>query len=167
MNMLIGAVLGFVRDQGQPWYIPEGQLKPRFPWKKVALGVFGLWHGLLAWLAVPWWGATLVGAAAAGAWSQGHRQGLDMEDDRDWHAMGLTGVVASLGVGLAWAVGANPVTGVVVAASGALKPVCYWLAYKVRGRNTPWPHATAFGAVAHGATMGLALDVAVLAWLLG
>lgn len=171
MNTLLGVGFAFVRDQGQPWYIPQevkdagGYL--RFPWKRVAIGLFGLWHGLLAWLVVPWWAALLVAAWAAPWWSKGHEGGLDMQDDRDWPAMGLTGIAVSAGLGLAWTIWGNPVWGGLLLLSGALKPVCYWAAYQLRGRNAPWPHATAFGAMAHGATMGFAIDLAVLMWLLG
>lgn len=178
MNTLFGGVLAFVRDQGQPWYIPQ-QVKDagggsKFPWKKVGLGVFGVWFGVLAWLVAPWWAALLVGGLTIVGWSQGHRGGLDMQDDRDWPAMALTGLAVSMGLGVCWVIagavaGSRPQMwlGVLLALSGGLKPVLYWIGYQLRGHTTAWPHATAIGAVLHGAAMGAVADLAVLIWLLG
>ena len=161
LGLAIGAVLGFIRDQGQPRYMTEAQKKldpPWSKWKESAIAVFGLtFGGLVAWrygvdLAnAAGWGIG-VGAWTALAWAQGHKKGLDLSTPLDWLAMCGTGLAVTLGPAVAMIWHGDLVAGVVVALTGALKGPAYWLGYRIRGRGDhPWPHATAIGAVAHGA----------------
>lgn len=172
LSLAIGAVLGFIRDQGQPRYLTEAQkrLDPPWPkWKETGIAVFGLTFGaLVAWRygtdfqAAAIWG---IGAAAwtAIAWTQGHKKGLDLSTPLDWLAMCGTGLAVTIGPAAAMIWHGDLAAGAVVALSGALKGPAYWLGYRIRGRGDhPWPHATAIGAVVHGA-VAYAVPVVVMA----
>jgi hypothetical protein len=161
LGLAIGAVLGFIRDQGQPRYMTEAQKKldpPWSKWKESAIAVFGLtFGGLVAWrygvdlqhAAI--WGIG-VGAWTALAWAQGHKKGLDLSTPLDWLAMCGTGLAVTLGPAAAMIWHGDLVAGAIVAVAGAMKGPAYWLGYRIRGRGDhPWPHATAIGAGAHGA----------------
>jgi hypothetical protein len=153
-----GAFWAFIRDQGQPTYLTEAQKKERGPskWKEAGIALFGLPIGLL-WLRghgidpVPLVTAALIWASMSGTWSFGHASGLGLYDWTDAWEMTWTGAAVTLGPAVALAVSGRYVLALVVLMAGAMKVVTYWLAYRFRGRVTPWPHATAFGHVAHGA----------------
>lgn len=161
LGLAVGAVLGFIRDQGQPRYMTEVQKRldpPWSKWKESAIAVFGLtFGGLVAWrygidlqhAAI--WGVG-VGVWTAVAWSLGHRRGLDLSSALDWVAMCGTGLAVTFAAGAAMVWHGDIALGLVVAMAGAMKGPAYWLGYRIRGRGDhPWPHATAIGAVTHGA----------------
>lgn len=172
----LGSTLGFVRDQGQPYYLTEEE-KERLKaagklwskWKESGLALFGLiFGGLVAWrYGVDLQHAALWGAGVAIwtaiAWSKGHEKGLDLSNALDWLAMAGTGLAVTASVGAAMVWHGDVVLGLLAGSSGALKAPAYWLGYRIRGRGWhPWPHATAIGACVHGAT---ALAVPVFAVL--
>lgn len=175
LGLLIGAFLGLVRDQGQPYYLRE-DVKKRLKaegrlwskWKETGVAVFGLtFGGLVGWRYgvdlqhAALWGVG-VGAWTAAAWTQGHKKGLDLSSSLDWLAMCGTGLAVTLGPAVAMVWHGDLVTGAIVAISGALKGPAYWLGYRIRGRGDhPWPHATGIGAMAHGA-VAYAVPVTVL-----
>lgn len=171
LGLAMGAVLGFIRDQGQPRYMTEAQKKldpPWSKWKESAIAVFGLtFGGLVAWrygvdlqhAAI--WGVG-VGAWTAVAWSLGHRKGLDLSNALDWVAMCGTGLAVTIAAGAAMVWHGDIALGLVAALAGAMKGPAYWLGYRIRGRGDhPWPHATAIGAVTHGA-IAYAVPVTIL-----
>lgn len=171
LGLAIGAVLGFIRDQGQPRYMTEAQkrIDPPWPkWKESAIAVFGVtFGGLVAWrygvdlATAAVWGVG-VGGWTAAMWAQGHKKGLDLSTLLDWIAMCGTGLALTIGPAAAMAWHGDLLAGAVVALSGALKGPAYWLGYCIRGRGDhPWPHATAIGAVAHGA-VAYAVTVAAM-----
>lgn len=170
-GLAIGAVLGFIRDQGQPRYMTEAQKKldpPWSKWKESAIAVMALtFGGLVAWrhgvdlATAAGWG---IGVATwtAIAWTQGHKKGLDLSTPLDWLAMCGTGLAVTLGPAVAMVWHGDIALGLVAALAGAMKGLAYWLGYRMRGRGDhPWPHATAIGAVTHGA-IAYAVPVAIL-----
>lgn len=165
ITLPVGAYLALIRDQGQPYYLPE-DVKKRLKaegkiwskWKESGITLVGVtFGGLVAWRygtdleAAAMWGIG-VGAWSATAWSLGHRKGLDLSNALDWVAMCGTGLAVTFAVAAAMIWHGDIVTGLVVGLAGAMKGPAYWVGYKMRGRTDhSWPHATAIGAMIHGA----------------
>jgi hypothetical protein len=160
-----GAFWAFIRDQGQPRYIPEAE-KDRLKaageygfddWREIGMGVFGLPLAILAglvfwtdWMHGVGWGVGIY-ALITLFWSQGHKEALDLSDRRDWIVAALMGAGVTLGPAIALGWHGHYVLAPIVLAAGAAKCLTYWLGYRLRRGTHNWPHATSIGHVLHGA----------------
>ena len=128
--------------------------------KELGIALFGLPAAVLGFLACGWVEAGLIWAGMSGAWSLGHMGGMGLRFAPSrkglsvpmaYAAMAGTGALVTLapaGV-LAWH-GAW-IAAAVVLFAGALKVATYEAGFLARGLTDRPPHATAIGAVAHGA----------------
>lgn len=175
-----GYALGLTRDQGQPWYIPKAEKDRRKAagekhfddWREIGMVVFGLPFGILTWrMAVAagdgaWWAAAwgvFAYAATALAWSQGHKEALDLSDLRDWLVDLGMGAAVTAGPAIALAAHGHYLLAPLVLLAGAFKAPAYAIGYALRGRgDVPWPHPTAIGAILH-AMVAYAVTNAALA----
>ena len=155
LALVWGVFWAHVRDQGRIPGLP-GWSKG----KEAGIALFGLPAAALGFLAYGWIEAGLIWAGMSGAWSLGHWGGMGLRfyESRKglsvpmaYAAMVGTGALVTLapaGV-LAWH-GAW-ISAAVVLLAGALKVATYEAGFLARGLTDRPPHATAIGAVAHGA----------------
>lgn len=155
LALVWGAFWAHVRDQGTLPGAPDFTKG-----KEVGIALFGLPAAVLGVLAYGWVEAVLIWAGMSGAWSLGHMGGMGLRfaPSRNglsvpaaYAAMAGTGALVTLapaGV-LAWH-GAW-ISAAVVLLAGALKVATYEAGFLARGLTDRPPHATAIGAVTHGA----------------
>lgn len=173
----VGAVLGFIRDQGQPRYMTDAEKAADPPWrhwKRLGMVIMcaivsgaGADDGHLGRLS-----ALIAGALFTAAWTMGHLGGSGLAHSSSRKGLSVAMAYVALTVsGLLLAIGPAGLliwrdqwtwVPLIVLVAGA-KTIWYEIAYRVRPIGSPWPHATAIGACLHGGTVLPAVVFALLA----